>query len=305
MFVQLPIKWRKVKDDQFFKLAHIRRTCLLREVYLDALRNREQKISKVRDSSYSVILSEASSRWVHYDPMPEKCESAGIDSSWNKRAFQGLSLYVIDAVAVTSTNEILVTTHDYDISESARQETLESKAMLMEALLAQMAPEKKNVDVICIDGSLISRLTRSTAEAAADMVKCCRKAIFISKSSESRLQFSSLGSRAGDIYYYGHATNSSGFSRPVKTELRYANVYEIYVRLRDQAPIIRIEVMGAVSETEMKKILNKLRYHSVNGYPYCLKLAHNNCKITNEDIDRLASIFNLQLEQGARDALNE
>ncbi|HZC88075.1 MAG TPA: DNA double-strand break repair nuclease NurA [Nitrososphaera sp.] len=270
-------------------------------------------MSKVKDSHYSDILSEALSRWVSYDPMPEKCESAGIDSSWNKRAFQGLNLYVIDAVAVTSTNEILATAHDYDISESARHETLESKAMLMEALLAQKVPEKKKVDIICIDGSLVSRLTRSTAEAAADMVKCCGKAIFISKSSESRLQFSSLGSKAGDIYYYGHAANTAGFSRPVQTpQLRYANVYEIYARLRDQVPIIRIEIIGNnnnyydyANEQAIKKILGRLRYHSVAGYPYCLKLAHNNCKITNEDIDRLASIFNLQLEQGARDALNE
>jgi NurA-like 5'-3' nuclease len=51
--------------------------------------------------------------------------------------------------------------------------------------------------------------------------------------------------------------------------------------------------------------LNKLRYHSVAGYPYCLKLAHNTCKISNEDIDRLASIYGLQNEQGARDVLNE
>jgi hypothetical protein len=173
-------------------------------------------------------------------------------------------------------------------------------------------PEKKKVDIICIDGSLVSRLTRSTAEAAADMVKCCGKAIFISKSSESRLQFSSLGSKAGDIYYYGHAANSAGFSRPVQTpQLRYANVYEIYARLRDQAPIVRIEIIDNNDDNDytnveaIKKILGRLRYHSVAGYPYCLKLAHNNCKITNEDIDRLASIFNLQLEQGARDALNE
>lgn len=278
---------------------------MLKEVYLDALRNREQKMLKIKDSGYSAILSEAQSRWISYDPAPEKCESAGIDSSWNKRAFQGLNLYVIDAVAVTSTNEILATDHIYDISESARQEVLESKAMLMEAQLAQKVPEKKNIDIVCIDGSLVSRLTRSTADAAADMVKRCSKATFISKSSESRLQFSPFGSKAGDIYYYGHTTKSTGFSMPVKTQLRYADVYEIYARLRDQAPIVRIEVVGATSEQEIKQLLNKMRYHSVAGYPYCLKLAHNNCKITNEDIDRLASIFNLQMEQGARDALNE
>jgi NurA-like 5'-3' nuclease len=59
------------------------------------------------------------------------------------------------------------------------------------------------------------------------------------------------------------------------------------------------------SEQEIKNLMDLLRYHSISGYPYCLKLAHKNCKISNEDIDRLASIYSLQNEQGARDALNE
>ena len=80
---------------------------------------------------------------------------------------------------------------------------------------------------------------------------------------------------------------------------------EVYARLRNHTPVIRLEIMSSASEQEVKSILNKLRYHSVAGYPYCLKLAHNTCKISNEDIDRLASIFGLQNEQGARDALNE
>ena len=277
-------------------------------MYLDALRNRERKASKVKDASYDSIISEALSRWILYNPRSEECKSVGIDSSWNKRVFQGLSLYVIDAVAITSTNKILAAAHEYDICDSARHELLESKAMMMEARLAQKVLEKRNedVDTICIDGSLVSRLTSVTMEVAREMVRLYGKAIFISKSSESRFQFSTLGSKAGDIYYYSHATKSAaGFSKPILTHLRYTNAYEIYARLRDGAPILRIEVIGSTSEDEVKSLLDKLRYHSITGYPYCLKLAHNNCKITNDDIDRLASIFNLQLEYGARDPLNE
>lgn len=275
---------------------------MLNEVFLDALKNREAKISKVKDSNYAKILSEASSRWVPYDPSPAKCESAGIDSSWNKRAFQGLHLYVIDAVAVTSSNKILAAEWEHDIAGSARADFLESRAMAMEASVAQKAAE---VDIVCVDGSLISRLLKSAAEAASEMVRKCSTCIFISKSSESRLQLGTMGSRAGDIYYYGHAGKGAGFSVPVETQFRHAPLFEVYARLRDHTPIIRIEVMGATSKQEITKILDRLRYHSVAGYPYCLKLAHNTCKISNEDIDRLASIFSLQHEQGARDALNE
>jgi hypothetical protein len=276
---------------------------LLNEVFLDALKNRDAKISKVKDSNFAKILSEASSRWVPYEPSPEKSESAGVDSSWNKRAFQGLHLYVVDAIAVTSANKILAAEWDHDIAGSARVEFLESKAMAMEASVAQKAAGK--VDVVCVDGSLVSRLLKSTAEATAEVVKRYGNSIFISKSSESKLQFGTMGSRAGDIYYYGHAGKLAGFSVPVETPFRYVPLFEVYARLRAHTPMIRIEVMGATSKREITKILDRLHYHSIAGYPYCLKLAHNTCKISNEDIDRLASIFSLQHEQGARDALNE
>jgi hypothetical protein len=276
---------------------------LLNEVFLDALKNRDAKISKVKDSNFAKILSEASSRWVPYEPSPEKCESAGVDSSWNKRAFQGLHLYVVDAVAVTSANKILAAEWDHDIAGSARAEFLESKAMAMEASVAQKAADR--VDIVCVDGSLVSRLLKSTAEAASEMVKMYDNSIFISKSSESRLQFGPIGSRAGDIYYYGHAGKGAGFSVPIETQFRHAPLFEAYARLRDHTPMVRIEILGATSKQEITRILDRLRHHSVAGYPYCLKLAHNTCKIGNEDIDRLASIFSLQHEQGARDALNE
>ena len=276
---------------------------MLKEVFLGALRNKDVKISKVKDSNFYKIVEEASSRWISYEFMPEICESVGIDSSWNKRAFQGLQLYVIDAVAVTSTNRILASDWEQDIAGSARSELLESRAMVMEASVAQKVACK--VDTICIDGSLVSRLTKSRPEAASEIVKKCSSCIFISKTSESRLQFSRMGSKAGDIYYYSHASKKAGFSLPVETQFCHAPLFEVYARLRDHTPVIRIEIMSRTSEQEVKSILNKLRYHSVAGYPYCLKLAHNTCKISNEDIDRLASIFGLQNEQGARDALNE
>ncbi|MDQ3872602.1 MAG: DNA double-strand break repair nuclease NurA [Thermoproteota archaeon] len=276
---------------------------MLKEIFLDALRDKEIKACKVKDSNFHKILVEASSRWISYEPTPEACKSVGIDSSWNKRAFQGLQLYVIDAVAVNSTNRILASEWEQDIAGSARSELLESRAMVMEASIAQKVA--CNADIICVDGSLVSRLMKSKPQAALEIVKKCITCIFISKTSESRLQFSHMGSKAGDIYYYGHACKEVGFSIPVKTKFCHAPLFEVYSRLRDHTPIIRIEIIGTVNEKEVKSIMDKLCYHSVAGYPYCLKLAHNICKISNEDVDRLVSIFGLNNEQGARDALNE
>ena len=283
---------------------------MFNEILLDAIRSRESKLAKLKDASHDNIVIEAKSRWTVYDPSPKECKSAGIDSSWNKRAFQGLDLYAIAAVAVSSTNEILAKEWDNDIAGSARSEQMETKAMAMEASLAQKAdedPDKANV--ICIDGSLVSRLLRAPPEVASESAKKYGKAVFISKTSESRLQFGPLGSKAGDIYYYRHATElQPGFSTPVEVQSRGAPLLEIYMRLRNGMPLLRIEFIKGThdaSEPGIKKLMASLRYHSVSGYPYCLKLAHKNCKISNEDIDRLASIYNLQNEQGARDALNE
>lgn len=279
---------------------------MLKEVYLDALRNREKKVSKIKDANHERIVAEALSQWVTYEPAQQKCESAGVDSSWNKRAFQGLNLYVIDAVAVTSANKVLASEFEDELADSARRDSLESKAMMMEASVAQKADEKKEADVICIDGSLAARTNAKSLSTASDMLKKHGNSVFISKSSESRAQFGELGSKAGDIYYYNRASrHATGFSAPVEVKTGFARIFEVYARLKEHTPMVRIEVLGSAGEQELKELLNKLSYHSVGGYPYCLKLAHNNCKVSNDDIDKLVGIFSLQHEQGARDALDE
>jgi hypothetical protein len=285
------------------------------EIVLDAIRNRESKLARLKDANHDSIIVEAKSRWMAYEPVLQDCVSAGVDSSWNKRSLQGFDLYAIAAVAVTSTNEILAKEWENDLGGggSARAEQLESKAMEMESLVAQKAQSSGRADIVCIDGSLVSRLVRSTPDSALKTARKYGDAIFISKTSDSRSQFGAMGARAGDIYYYRHATLQAGFSMPEEVQSRGGPVHEIYVRLRDGMPILRVEMVKqnnnnnsfVASEQEIKNLMNHLRYHSVSGYPYCLKLAHKNCKISNEDIDRLASIYSLQNEQGARDALNE
>jgi hypothetical protein len=278
------------------------------EIILDALKNRDARLSRLKDGTYEMIVAEARSRWVAYEPAPRECRTAGVDSSWNRRAFQGLNLYAIAAVAVTSTNEVLAKEWEDDVASSARGEQLEQKAMAMEAQVAKKAHESGRADVVCVDGSLVSRLLKDTPDMIAEAVRKYGSAIFISKTSESRSQFVPMGSRAGDIYYYRHATQEAGFSVPQDAKFRGAPVLEVYMRIRAGAPVLRIEVVKGAHETgerDVKMMMDLLRYHSVAGYPYCLKLAHKNCKISNEDIDRLASIYSLQNEQGARDALNE
>jgi NurA-like 5'-3' nuclease len=53
----------------------------------------------------------------------------------------------------------------------------------------------------------------------------------------------------------------------------------------------------------MKSLLDKLYKNSVGGYPYALKLAHNNCKISNSDLAKLVTLYGISNEVGAREVL--
>jgi hypothetical protein len=279
---------------------------LLRQVYLDALRTREQKISRLKDSNYEAISKAAAANWTSYQPVSIQCESAGVDSSWNKRAYQGLNLFVIDAVAISSTNELIASDYVDDIADSARREELEARAMSMEASVTQQAKESGKSDVVCVDGSIVARLNTKPSSAAFDDAKKYGDSVFVAKSSESRNQFGALGSRAGDIYYYNRVTKSlSGYSAPRTVSTPYGTLSEVYARLRNNTPMLRVEILGQAADHEVREVLDKLSYHSVSGYPYCLKLAHNTCKISDQDIERIASIFSLRNEHRAREALNE
>jgi hypothetical protein len=217
---------------------------LFNEIILDAITHRDARLSKLRDVNYEKIVAQAKSRWISFDPAAgQECRSAGVDSSWNKRALQGLDLYAIAAVAVTSSNEVLAKEWEDDVAGSARGEQMESKAMAMESSVAQKAAASGKVDIVCVDGSLVSRLLKSTAAEIAGALGRYGNSIFISKTSESRSQFGSMGSRAGDIYYYRHASSAAGFSEPADAPFRGAPVVELYARLREGMPVVRIELV--------------------------------------------------------------
>jgi NurA-like 5'-3' nuclease len=57
------------------------------------------------------------------------------------------------------------------------------------------------------------------------------------------------------------------------------------------------------TEDEIKSILDKMYKNSVGGYPYALKLAHNNCKISSTDLAKLVSLYGISNEIGAREVL--
>ncbi|MEJ7642394.1 MAG: DNA double-strand break repair nuclease NurA [Candidatus Nitrosocosmicus sp.] len=294
-------------------------TLLLSDLYLDAIKNKEKKLSLIHGESFSDILKIASSRWVEYIPEKRDTYSVGIDSSWNKKSYQGIDLFVIDSVAVTSFNRILSTRWNYGVN-TVSGDSLSSEAMIMEIDLSSLVvvDMDEKPDILCVDGSIISNLLHNKSSRYANKVQSLIQKnnrdsliLFISKNSNTKNQFKEYGAKAADIYYFNKLGSNPGFSLPnINSNPNLSgilDVVEVYVRLSPFVPLIKIEIIHnlSISEKEIQNIMDRLCYHSINGYPYCLRLAHKSCKVTNVDVKRIASVYGLKNEFGARDSLNE
>jgi len=278
---------------------------MLHDVYLDAIKNRESKIAGISDSDSKnkKILERARELWVEYQPAASKSVVAGVDSSYNRQQYQGFHLYVIDAVCVDKEGNILTKEFVHDIGVMD-QSQLEAKSMEMETTVAGKAAS--NTDLILIDGSMISRFVSSNAlamKSLTDLIKEYSNIIFISKTSDSREIFERMGSKVGDIYFFNRISRRAGYSRPYPVTHYKEPVTVVYARLSDFTPLIKLELPGEVTEQEVKRTLDQLAYGSVSGYPYVLKLAHNTALVSDNDIERLASIYGLKNEIGAREVL--
>ena len=164
-------------------------------------------------------------------------------------------------------------------------------------------------DIVMMDGSLYSQFMTRQAGLTPEIVRVMKKknnVIFIAKTSNTNVQFKDLGSQAGDIFYYNHATMTPGFSRIYEDPEfgRDKVISSIYARLSDSTPLIKIELFGdSHTDDEIKSILDRVHKTSVGGYPYALKLAHNNCKISGADLAKLVSLYGISNEIGSREVL--
>ncbi len=185
------------------------------------------------------------------------------------------------------------------------------------AYLAKKGVGYKNIDVSASEEAAHEMIHRSGQMGTpvifvgldAIVVKTMKKknnVIFIAKTSNTKKQFEKFGSLAGDIFYYNHITNSPGFSK-LFVEKKYGQdktIASTFVRLSESTPIIKLEFLGEDhSESEIKTVLNKLYKNSVGGYPYALKLAHNNCKISDKELSKMVSLLGLSNEIGSREVL--
>ena len=277
---------------------------MLNTVYKDAIINRDKMLSILKGPKFEQILQKARSNWVEFTPTKEEVVTAGIDSSFNNTKFQGIELWATTAVSIKSDGEILVDLHKSGLGSA---DDISSVASKMEIEACEKTVEQ--VDLVLMDGSLHSQLMTRQANLGSSIVRIMKKkdnVIFIAKTSNTKKQFENFGSLAGDIFYYNHVTNKPGFSK-IFVEKRYGAdkiISSTFVRLSDSTPIIKLEFLGEHhDENEIKSVMNRLYKTSVGGYPHALKLAHNNCKISDKELGKMVSLLGLSNEIGSREVL--
>ena len=277
---------------------------MLNSVLKDAIKKRDETLSILKGPKFEQIVKEAKSNWIDFSPTKQDVVAAGIDSSFNSTKFQGAELWAVTAVSVKSDGEILVDLHEHGLNSNPELASLASK---MEIHACEESVDE--ADLVLMDGSLYSQfLTRqkSLANSLVNIITKNNNVVFISKTSNTKKQFEDLEPIAGDIFYYNHATISPGFSK-IHEDSKFGNdmiISSVFARLSESLPLIKIELLGSgYTNDDFKLILNKILKNSIGGYPYALKLAHNNCKISGKDLTKLASIHGLSNEIGSREIL--
>ena len=279
---------------------------MLNTVYRDAIKKREEARSIFKGEKFDQIIKTAKENWLEYTPQKKDSDIAGIDSSYNSTKFQGLELWVVTGVSIKSDGQIITETHNQGLGQPTPE--LETQASRMEVEACVNSVDR--AELVILDGSLYSQFLTRQAALGSSIITAIKKrnnVIFISKTSSARNHFEKLGSVAGDIFYYNHAVKRPGFSKIfVDNSLGPGKVVSyVYARLRDSTPLIKIELLGSGhNENEIRTLLDMITKNSVGGYPYSLKLAHENCKITNSDLARLVSLYGLGNEVGSREVLN-
>ena len=277
---------------------------MLNSVLKDAIKKRDETLSILKGPTFEKIIRQAKSNWIDFSPTKQDVVAAGIDSSFNSTKFQGAELWAVTAVSVKSDGEILVDLHEHGLDSSKELSSLASK-MEVDACVESV----DMTELVLMDGSIHSHFLKRQKPLTTSLVNAITKknnVVFISKTSNTKKQFENLGAIAGDIFYYNHATASSGFSK-IHEDSKFGSdmvISSVFARLVESLPLIKIELLGSgYADNDFKLILNKILNNSIGGYPYALKLAHNNCKISGKDLAKLASIHGLSNEIGSREVL--
>ncbi len=92
----------------------------------------------------------------------------------------------------------------------------------------------------------------------------------------------------------------------IESKLREVSFLYFYSKYQSERSISLIEIYEdpEIEKFDEEKILDYLNYLSVNGYPFILKKADKEVRITNKDMELIESILGLQNEVSGREGLD-
>jgi len=286
------------------------------ELTEDIFENQQKLHTNLKDPKAQNILEQAEKNWVEYTPKNIETKIAGVDSSQNQVKFQGHSFWAVKANAIGINSEIIKQEFEWGNASQAKiGKIFDSIPPKLEYRVARNASSKS--DFVLIDGSLSSRfymrqqkIPGKSEDEIIKTIKECKNILYISKNSTSNEEFKA---EIADIAYYDHATHSAGFSK-LRIDDRFYRpekgwgidkISYTFVRMPGTLGCFKLELYGTgYTHEDIKKIMDKISFNCVKGYPYVLKQAHNNCVITSKYMKRMHKMAGMNGEFGAREILN-
>ncbi len=249
--------------------------------------------------------------WIDYKPHQDVLEVVGIDSSFNRPAISGFNIGAVSCVAENSQREEYYAAHkiirQHDLSEVSRE---------LEATAIRNIANRDDVTLLLVDGSIFSFLTNGNLSQMLEPVidKLRRhKVLFVSKTSNAKSDLTK-DLPCADIFYWNRLTATTGFSVPLVDTSFGTNkqIISTYVRLEEHSPVLKMEMLATNDTTEMRndptmeicKALDKMAGICLDGYPAPLRHAHEDVKISSEDIDEAETIWGFSHFMGSREPLN-
>ncbi|MDH5815347.1 MAG: DNA double-strand break repair nuclease NurA [Candidatus Nezhaarchaeota archaeon] len=289
------------------------------------------------------ISSRALDHWIKVENLSYEgsCEFVGVDGSFLVSPLTFSTFYLARAIAIApslgsfkaSKSEVLESTNDDQVRQHAEAVMARLEVEVASRALTELTRRGKEF-MLLFDGSVSSLilhraiLHRSPISHYSYYIATCISkelsevaeegfVVFVAKRSsssiydEERLPDMILFSSMPRGYSKPRVVSLSGFYNVPEEELnglslspKLKTITLSYVRLTDDGPLLRIEVPGVLSESEMHDVVAKLSSVSPVGYPVPLLAAHNSVKLRRTTLRRALSLVDIRLRTG-REALRE
>ncbi|MEM5828077.1 MAG: DNA double-strand break repair nuclease NurA [Candidatus Aenigmatarchaeota archaeon] len=223
--------------------------------------------------------------WNNFLPNKKEFDVVAIDGSYNYLKYRSLIFYVINISSVTyQKKQITKRSFPYfDVIENFIffEDFLRTEMLKRELKLASENMENFN---IMLDGSLISFLNyvpEDIRKIFLEKVEITENLVF----SISKTPIKSFSE-----------TNSEGFSKIISEDKKY-NIVSFYFKLRKNSLIFRVETFKKFEE-RIEDIISLIRFFDFRGYPYLLKRAHEEAKISNKDMRNFVKLLGIREKTG-------